>query len=212
MADALDGLARGRGTVIGDGLSLTLEQIEADRAANGDRPAASILLSDGRDTGSEVPPDAAAQRAAAAGVPVFTVVLGGHGRRRRGANSGLLEEIAETTDGGVVLGGDGAELQGVYEALSEQLESDLAIGGHGTAVHRARRAVRRRGGAAGAAGRSLGVLSASADRAVLDRPHDPAEQGVELLALPGRERGQQVALLRALGRHRRAEDLPALGR
>jgi Ca-activated chloride channel family protein len=130
VTTALPALERGRGTVIGDGLSLTLDQIEADRAANGDRPAAVILLSDGRDTGSEVPPEAAAQRAASLEVPVFTVVLGVAGEEG-GANSELLEQIASTTGGSTNSAATGAELQEVYAALGEQLSSDLAIGGTG---------------------------------------------------------------------------------
>ncbi|MEX0984393.1 MAG: VWA domain-containing protein [Actinomycetota bacterium] len=129
---ALDALPRGRGTVIGDGMSLTLDAIEADRVANGDRPAAAIVLSDGRDTGSEVTPEAAAERAASLGIPVFTVVLGQDtGGAEGGANAGLLQQIAETTGASSFSAATGAELQAVYEGLGEQLSTDLAIGGTG---------------------------------------------------------------------------------
>lgn len=132
VENALGDLARGRGTVIGDGLDLTLATIREDWDASTHRPAAVILLSDGRDTGSEVPPEAAAQRAAAMEVPVFTVVLGrdtsGAGG---GANATILRSLSETTGAESFTAATGAELQAVYEALGEQLSTDLAIGGTG---------------------------------------------------------------------------------
>ena len=89
-----------------------------------------ILLSDGRDTGSQVAPEAAAQRAADLDVPVFTVVLGESGTQG-GANADLLEQVASTTGASTFKAATGAELQSVYQALGEQLSSDLAIGGTG---------------------------------------------------------------------------------
>jgi Ca-activated chloride channel homolog len=130
VSDALQDLPRGSGTVIGDGLNTTVDQIEQDRVANGERPAAVILLSDGRDTGSTVPPLDAAARAADAEIPVYTVVLGVAGGQG-GANVGLLQEIAQTTGAESFEAGSASELQGVYEGLGAQLTSDLAIGGTG---------------------------------------------------------------------------------
>jgi Ca-activated chloride channel family protein len=127
---ALDSLERGRGTVIGDGMSLALDAIETDRADE-DRPAAMILLSDGLDTGSDVPPDAAAQRAAGLEVPVFTVVLGVASGGPGGADAELLQAIADTTGATAFTAATGQELQAVYQALGEQLSTDLAIGGTG---------------------------------------------------------------------------------
>ena len=48
-----------------------------------------------------------------------------------GANSELLGEIATTTGADSFTAASGSELQRVYEALGEQLGSDLAIGGTG---------------------------------------------------------------------------------
>lgn len=75
---ALEGLgvAADRGTVIGDGLDAAVQAVRDDRVANGSSAAAILLLSDGRDTGSEVATPIAAERATSAGIPVFTVVLG----------------------------------------------------------------------------------------------------------------------------------------
>ena len=76
LSAALGDLPRGEGTVIGDGLSSGLDQIEAQWSESGSGPAAIVLLSDGRDTGSNVVPQDAADRAKALGIPVYTVVLG----------------------------------------------------------------------------------------------------------------------------------------
>jgi Ca-activated chloride channel family protein len=127
---ALVSLPRGVGTVIGDGMDLSLAEIQQDRGES-DRSAAMILLSDGNDTGSDVPPDDAAQRAVALDVPVHTVVLGEDAAGARGADTELLAEIAETTGGTTFTAATGQELQAVYEGLGEQLSSDLAIGGTG---------------------------------------------------------------------------------
>ncbi|HEX6844375.1 MAG TPA: VWA domain-containing protein [Actinomycetota bacterium] len=131
LVDAsLDSLPRGKGTVIGDGLTLSLDTLEADIAANGDRPTAVVLLSDGNDTGSAVAPLTAADRAATLAIPVYTVVLGVAGEER-GADAALLTTIAETTGGTVSTAGTSGELTAVYEELGSQLSTDLAIGGTG---------------------------------------------------------------------------------
>jgi Ca-activated chloride channel family protein len=127
---ALGALPLGKGTVIGDGLATTLDLIESDREANGERPSAVILLSDGIDTGSAVPPLDAATRAADMGVPVFTVVLGALDTEG-GANAGLLQEIASRTDGTSATAATAGQLTAVYEGFGTQLSTDLAIGGTG---------------------------------------------------------------------------------
>jgi von Willebrand factor type A domain. len=82
--------------VIGDGLSATLDMIQKHWTDEGTSPAVAVLLSDGKDTGSEVSPMDAAANAASIGVPVYTVVLGktsGPGA----ADAGLLSQIASAT-------------------------------------------------------------------------------------------------------------------
>src|SRR6476619_7378527 len=76
VGTALDHPQQGHGTVIGDGLSATLDMIQTQWTDEGTSPAVAVLLSDGKDTGSEVSPTDAAARAASIGVPVYTVVLG----------------------------------------------------------------------------------------------------------------------------------------
>jgi Ca-activated chloride channel family protein len=58
VRDAIDGLelANGTGTVIGDGLAAANDAIATDRQEHGSQPAAVVLLSDGRDSGSKQDP------------------------------------------------------------------------------------------------------------------------------------------------------------
>jgi Ca-activated chloride channel family protein len=114
--------------VIGDGLKTSLGQIQQDWQANGQRPSAIVLLSDGRDTGSATPPEQAAKDAAAAGVPVYTVVLGTSDPNSKGAaNAGLLREIADTTGATSFTAGSSTELNQVYTELGTQLSTQLKI-------------------------------------------------------------------------------------
>ncbi len=125
VADAIGSLPRGKGTVIGDGLASAIDQLEAMWAGGQPGPAAIVLLSDGRDTGSTVPPLQAAARAAAREVPVYTVVLGAAGAQ--GANTALLQQIADTTGANLSTASSAGEVSDVYEALGSQLSSQLQV-------------------------------------------------------------------------------------
>lgn len=127
VSTALGNLPRGEGTVIGDGLSMGLDSIDGQWADSGTGPAAIILLSDGRDTGSQVPPQDAADRAAQLGIPVYTVILGAEGDGDRGANAELLQQIASTTGGSSSTAATAGELSSVYGELASKLSSQLQI-------------------------------------------------------------------------------------
>ena len=124
----IEGLGFSRGTVIGDGLTTALDAIETDWQVAGVRPSAVILLSDGADTGSVVPPDQAATRAARLAVPVFTVAIVGDGSEK-GSETGLLQEIATSTSGSYETASTAGELSQVYDTLQTRLSSQLAVGG-----------------------------------------------------------------------------------
>ncbi len=133
---AIASLTTSRGTVIGDGLSSALDAIEADRSANGDAAAAVVLLSDGADTGSQVTPQQAAERARSMEVPVFTVVLRGTERPEvpaasasPAAGGSLLEELSASTEAQTFSAQSAGELTKVYQTLGAQLSYDLAVGG-----------------------------------------------------------------------------------
>jgi Ca-activated chloride channel family protein len=129
--DVVEALARfttSKGTVIGDGLTVALDAIEDVRDDAPSTPAAALLLSDGRDTGSSVSPDDAAARAASIEVPVSTVVIGqesvGGGP---GANSDALEAIAEISGGETFTAATSDELTTIYENLGSALSVELAV-------------------------------------------------------------------------------------
>lgn len=133
VIDGLIDLPRGEGTVIGDGIEASVDAIETLSDQQGESPAAIIVLSDGRDTGSLVHPDDAAAHAADLEVPVYTVVLGQdlEPGTLAGANVGLMARISATTGGTAFTATTAGGLVDVYEQLSDELSIELAITGFG---------------------------------------------------------------------------------
>jgi len=130
-ADAIDGLSASRGTVIGDGLTEALDVVAAERVDNADLPSAVVLLSDGADTGSVVPPADATARAREMGVPVFTVAIVGD-EDQEGGDTALLQTIASDSGGSLSTAASAGELTEVYDTLGARLTSDLAVGSSAT--------------------------------------------------------------------------------
>jgi Ca-activated chloride channel family protein len=130
---ALDELPRSTGTVIGDGLTAALDALSDLWEREGETSqGVVVLLSDGRDSGSDVAPEDAALRAGGANVPVHTIVLGRIDPTEAGANEALLEGIAEAS-GGTAYTADSAEgLNGVYATLRSEISTELAISGSGS--------------------------------------------------------------------------------
>lgn len=129
VVDALGAVTTSQGTSIGDGLSVALDAIEEVRREAAGTPAAALLLSDGHDTGSRVPPDAAAERANSLAVPVFTVVVGqlAEGNDGPGADLEALEAIARSSGGETFTAETADELTTVYENLGSELSVDLDV-------------------------------------------------------------------------------------
>lgn len=128
VANALEALTTSRGTVIGDGLTVALDVIEEIRVDAPDTPGAAVLLSDGRDTGSRVPPGDAASRAGSVGVPVFTVVVGRvAGGEGPGADAGALEAIADASGGDTFTAQTSDQLTTIYANLGSELSVDLDV-------------------------------------------------------------------------------------
>lgn len=74
---AIASLRTGEGTAIGDAVLLAAQLGQRQRAKDGTTPPTSVLLiSDGARDGGRTAPQAAAQRARALGVPVYTVLVG----------------------------------------------------------------------------------------------------------------------------------------
>jgi Ca-activated chloride channel family protein len=125
IVDALGALTTSRGTLIGDGLSVALDAIEAVR---GTEEAAAVLLSDGKDTGSVVSPREAAERASDMGVPVFTVLIGQvQGEGDGGPSLGTMEEIALTSGGEIFTAETADELTTRFQDIGSQLSVDLDV-------------------------------------------------------------------------------------
>ena len=135
VEDALDALAPGEGTAIGDAVVLSAEVGREQRAADGSRPPRAVLLiSDGAPDGGRATPPAGAQRARSLGVPVYTVALGTPGGVVEETLPGGLRQIirvpprpetlrtiARTTGGQFFTAPDDERLRTVYERLASRL-------------------------------------------------------------------------------------------
>jgi Ca-activated chloride channel family protein len=133
VRSALSQLRVTGGTAIGDAIRTALRSLTSSKPAGGKQPpAAIVLLSDGAsDVGSD--PLSAARQAAAAHIPIYTVVLGtAHGtvteKRRNGTvtvpvppDPQQLAQIASISHGQAFTATDAKDLNTVYERLGAQL-------------------------------------------------------------------------------------------
>jgi Ca-activated chloride channel family protein len=134
---ALDTLAPGEGTAIGDAVALSLELGQKQQAEDGTTPPRTILLlSDGLRDGGRVEPAEAAASAKKLGVPVHTVLVGTQdGVVREELPGGFtriirvppspetLEELSAATGGEFYTALDDEGLRTVYEELGSRLGS-----------------------------------------------------------------------------------------
>jgi Ca-activated chloride channel homolog len=125
----------GEGTALGEAITLSLRSALRVRGDSGKPPPASILLiSDGAQTQGTVTPVAAARRARAAGVPVYTVVIGTPNgvvertlpggfteRTRVPPDPAALRQVATTSGGQSFSVADDASLKRVYAELGSRL-------------------------------------------------------------------------------------------
>jgi Ca-activated chloride channel family protein len=103
-------------TMLGDAMGLAINQFE--RSEVDERVL--IVLTDGNDTGSLVPPERAAEIALDNGVVVHTVAIGDPGAvGEQALDEKTLEDIAATTGGGYFHANDRAELEAIYEHLDQ---------------------------------------------------------------------------------------------
>lgn len=116
------------GTVIGDGLVAALTSLQDEWDRNGEGPAAVLLLTDGLDSGSEVDPRTAADRAGDLQVPVFTVLLGAPQANDSGVlNTVVLKDMADATGAKTYNAQTSERLTEVYESLGSTLSTELAV-------------------------------------------------------------------------------------
>jgi Ca-activated chloride channel homolog len=131
---ALDTLAPGEGTAIGDAVALSLRVGQPQEAGAIVPPRAIVLLSDGARDGGQVDPAEAARQAKRLGVPVYSVLVGtpdgvveekltgGYTRITRvPPNPETLEQVATTSGGAFFEAPDAEGLSRVYEDLGSRL-------------------------------------------------------------------------------------------
>jgi Ca-activated chloride channel family protein len=108
-------------TVIGDALGLAIRLFESSDSDN----KVVVMLTDGNDTGSQMPVARAAQIAADNGITVHTIAMGDPatvGEDKLDLDA--LEDISSTTDGHFFLALDRDALGGVYDEL-DRIEPEL---------------------------------------------------------------------------------------
>ena len=132
---ALDSLAAGEGTAIGDAVALSVQVGQQEPVAGeSPPPRAIVLLSDGARDGGRIEPGDAARQAKRRGVPVYSVLVGtqdgvveekltGGLRRitRVPPSPQTLEQISSATGGELFTAVNGDELNRVYEDLGSRL-------------------------------------------------------------------------------------------
>ena len=157
---AIDGLKASGGTALGDAIALSLETAGVGSTVSGagsvgnapvpdasaapspssstpvtDQPlVATVLLSDGKNSTGDLEPDAAAQQAAAAGVPIYTIALGTadgqvtvpdqNGQMHTlqvPPDSATLTSIAETTGGRFFEAPTSDDLAQIYQNLGSKV-------------------------------------------------------------------------------------------
>jgi Ca-activated chloride channel family protein len=132
LAETRIGMA-GPQTVIGDAIGVALKSFEASEAED----KVLVLLTDGNDTGSRIPPSTAADLAARAGVTIHTVAIGDpetSGEER--VDLEALRAIAGATGGRAFRGEDREGLEAIYRELDALAPVELE-----TLSYRPRRAL-----------------------------------------------------------------------
>jgi Ca-activated chloride channel family protein len=103
-------------TMLGDAMGLAINQFE--RSEVDERVL--IVLTDGNDTGSLVPPDRAAEIARDNGVVVYTIAIGDPAAvGEQALDEKTLKDIATTTGGDYFRANDRQELEAIYDHLDE---------------------------------------------------------------------------------------------
>jgi len=138
---ALDRLSAVGGTAMGLGLQRGLEAAmqpvaNADGTGTSRLPAVLVLLSDGKDTQGGIAPTEVAQKARAAGIPIFAIALGTPDgevevrdsfgiptRIQVPPDTATLKEIARISKGRFYTAADSAKLEEIYAGLGTRLSS-----------------------------------------------------------------------------------------
>ena len=115
LEEAQVGMA-GPKTKLGDAVGLALTVFERSDV----KERVLIVLTDGNDTGSQVPPDQAAAIARDQGVKIYTVAVGDPQTAGEDKlDEEMLKTMATTTGGGYFHAANRQELAGIYQRLDE---------------------------------------------------------------------------------------------
>jgi Ca-activated chloride channel family protein len=112
----------GQQTAIGDTIGLAIKTFAASTA----KQKLLVLLTDGNDTASRVPPEHAADIARQNDVAVYTIAVGdpaASGENR--VDLGVLQAVATTTDGHFFRAEDGAQLEAIYADIDRLAPAKL---------------------------------------------------------------------------------------
>jgi Ca-activated chloride channel homolog len=113
LKDTQPGMA-GPQTMIGDSIGLAIKQFATSKAEE----RVLIILTDGNDTGSSMPPEKAAEIARDRGIKIHTIAIGNPNASGAGkVDINLMKSIASTTGGRFFVGQDGKQLSEVYAVL-----------------------------------------------------------------------------------------------
>ena len=122
------------GTAIGTALATATSRLRDSEAAS----KVVILLTDGQNNRGQVDPQTAAEAAAALGVKVYAIGVGGDGRSRRGGPFGgfgmlpsadvdedALRAVAQTTGGRYFRATDADALREIYQAIAQLERTEI---------------------------------------------------------------------------------------
>lgn len=113
IAEMVPGMAGPR-TALGDSIGLAIKMFKASKAPE----RVLVLLTDGNDTASKMPPDRAADIAKQNGIRIHTVGIGDpNASGEDKLDSGTLQNIAATTGGRYFFGQDQSQLAEIYATL-----------------------------------------------------------------------------------------------
>jgi Ca-activated chloride channel family protein len=120
LLDELQPRMAGAQTMIGDAIGLAVRLFEASEKRN----EVVILLTDGNDTGSQMPMQRAAEIAGEEGITVHTIAMGDPATvGEKALDTRALEAVSQATGGRSFLALDRAQLDSVYVEL-DQLEPE----------------------------------------------------------------------------------------
>lgn len=116
LLDELQPRMAGPKTMMGDAIGLAVRLFDASDKDN----KVAILLTDGNDSGSQMPVTQAARIAAERGITLYSIAIGDPTTVGEDAlDTGILETIAELTGGRFFLALDRAELDAIYAELDK---------------------------------------------------------------------------------------------